>query len=112
MRILITGGAGYIGTKIPILFYERDYKAEALDNLLTINDWAIKYIRHRYVHLLDKNYLRRVFLDNKFDAVIHFAGKSLVAESKKAKKELTRGPLYNDIVKIIGSSWKFHKYYE
>ena len=36
----------------------------------------------------------------------------LVAESKKAKDELKWKPLYQDIDKIIESSWKFHKYYE
>ncbi len=83
MRILITGGAGYIGSNTSRLFHERGYKIEVLDNLSTGNDWAIKHFKHHNVDILDKNSLRRVFVDNKFDAVIHFAGKSIVAESIK-----------------------------
>ena len=83
MRILITGGAGYIGSNTSRLFHERGYKVEVLDNLSTGNDWAIKCFKHHNVDILDENSLQKVFFDNKFDAVIHFAGKSLIAESIK-----------------------------
>ena len=46
MRILITGGAGYIGSNTSRLFHERGYKIEVLDNLSTGNDWAIKHFKH------------------------------------------------------------------
>ena len=83
MRILITGGAGYIGSNTSRLFHKKGYQVEVLDNLSTGNDWAIKSFRHHMIDILDKNSLERVFTENNFDAVIHFAGKSLVAESIK-----------------------------
>lgn len=89
MKILITGGAGYIGshTVVELLnkneglilidnFYNS--KRKALENIKKITNKDFKFYEMDYT---DINLLEKVFEENKIDAVIHFAGYKAVGES-------------------------------
>ena len=81
MNILITGGAGYIGSHMVERVLHDGHSVTVLDNLSTGHSWAIKGVDFHKIDLLDKNKLNAFFQDKSFDGVVHFAGKSLVGES-------------------------------
>lgn len=81
MRVLVTGGAGYIGGVTARLLRERGAEVEILDDLSTGHREALlpDAVWHEG-SLLDERVLERVFA-RPFDAVVHFAAFSLVGES-------------------------------
>ncbi len=81
MRILVTGGAGYIGSHMVKLLGERGYQVLTLDNLSEGNPWAVLYGDLKVVDLLNYKALEEVLLEFKPEAVIHFAAKVKVPES-------------------------------
>ncbi|HKM16730.1 MAG TPA: UDP-glucose 4-epimerase GalE [Limnochordia bacterium] len=89
MAILVTGGAGYIGSHACVELLDAGYEIVIVDNLSNSKSDVIKRIRaitgkdFRFypVDILDKPALSAVFMDNRIDAVIHFAGLKAVAES-------------------------------
>ena len=89
MNILVTGGTGYIGSHTCVELIKNNHnvtivdnlynsKIDVLDKIETITGIKPKFYQ---VDILDKNGLRKVFEENKFDAVIHFAGYKAVGES-------------------------------
>ena len=89
MKILVTGGTGYIGSHVVVELLEQGHKVEILDNLInskiTVLDQIkkimnIKPVFHQ-IDLLDQTELEKVFDNNHFDLVMHFAGLKAVAES-------------------------------
>ena len=81
MRILVTGGAGYIGSHMVKLLGERGYQVLTVDNLSDGNPWAVLYGDLKVVDLLNYKALEEVLLEFKPEAVIHFAAKVKVPES-------------------------------
>lgn len=81
MNILILGGAGYIGSHMSKMLTTRGYNLTVLDNLSTGFSSNVKYGRLVRGDLSDIGFLDTLFSHNKFDAVMHFAAFSLVAES-------------------------------
>ena len=79
--ILVTGGAGYIGSHAALELRERGYRVVVLDNLSTGHRWAIRANEFIEGDIRDTKLLRETFSRFKFDAVIHFAGKSIVSDS-------------------------------
>ncbi|NTW61861.1 UDP-glucose 4-epimerase GalE [Candidatus Saccharibacteria bacterium] len=89
MNILVTGGAGYIGSHTLIELLTNGYDAIVVDNLSNSSKESIKRVEkitskkvsfHKF-DLRDSKKLDRLFSDNKIDAVIHFAGLKAVGES-------------------------------
>ena len=89
MKILVTGGAGYIGSHTCLQLLEIGHEVVVVDNLSNSKEESLRRVQaltgkkldfHR-VDLLDKTALNSVFSENKFDAVIHFAGLKAVGES-------------------------------
>lgn len=89
MKVLLTGGTGYIGSHAAIELIEQGYEIEILDNLfnskITVLDdiakiTGVRPVFHQ-VDLLDKKALDGVFERGEFDLVIHFAGLKAVGES-------------------------------
>jgi UDP-glucose 4-epimerase len=82
MRILVTGGAGYIGSVVVEECLRDGHETFVLDNLIKGHRESVpaeaKFIEG---DLIDGELLRRVFTDNKIEAVIHMAAHSLVGES-------------------------------
>ena len=86
MRILVTGGAGYIGATAAHILLERGYEVTVLDNLSTGKKKLVpKDARYVEGSILDKNAIQLGL--GECEAVMHFAAKSLVAESV-AKPEI------------------------
>lgn len=90
MNILVTGGAGYIGSHTLVELYSAGHTAVVVDNLCNSNPVAlvrvaqiagVENIPFYEVDIRDKAGLDRVFAENKVDACIHFAGLKAVGES-------------------------------
>ena len=89
MKILVTGGAGYIGSHTCVNLLENNYEVVIVDNLYNSNEKVVDRITQitgkkpafYNVDLLDKEALDSVFEKEKIDAVIHFAGLKAVGES-------------------------------
>ncbi|WP_336712500.1 UDP-glucose 4-epimerase GalE [Arthrobacter sp. USHLN218] len=89
MRILVTGGTGYIGSHTTLALLEAGHDVVVVDNLANsseeslrrVQDLASRTAAFRKADLLDAATLGEVFDAEKIDAVIHFAGLKAVGES-------------------------------
>jgi UDP-glucose 4-epimerase len=81
MKLLIPGGAGYIGSHMVRYAQEHGHEVVVLDDFSTGHEWAIKDCEILRVDLLDQDKLAQLLKGRSFDGVIHFAAKSLVGES-------------------------------
>ena len=81
MKLLIPGGAGYIGSHMVAFAREHDHEVVVLDDFSTGHEWAVKDFEILHVNLLDQDKLSQLLKGRHFDGVIHFAAKSLVGES-------------------------------
>ncbi len=89
MAVLVTGGAGYIGSHTDVLLLQAGFDVVVLDNLCNSHPEVFNRIeaitgkRPVFVEgdILDKAVLDQVFTDYAIDAVIHFAGLKAVGES-------------------------------
>ncbi|MBI5441432.1 MAG: UDP-glucose 4-epimerase GalE [Deltaproteobacteria bacterium] len=89
MEVLVTGGAGYIGSHTCVELLLAGHGVVVVDNLSNSSEEALRRVGeiagrspvfHR-VDLLDREGLRRVFARHRLDAVVHFAGLKAVGES-------------------------------
>jgi UDP-glucose 4-epimerase len=81
MKILIVGGAGYIGSHMIKRFQSTDYQIEVLDNLSTgFKENSQNYKLH-ICELSNKDQVYNILKDNKYSAVMHFASSINVGES-------------------------------
>ncbi len=89
MKILVTGGAGYIGTHTLIELIANGHKPVVVDNLSNSSAEAIRRVEkitgstipfHEF-DVRDREELERVFSEYNFDAIIHFAGLKSVGQS-------------------------------
>lgn len=88
-KILVTGGTGYIGSHTIVELYGMGYEVDVLDNLSNSKETVLDGIERitgrrpgfYKVDLLNINKLNDVFIKNKYDVVIHFAGLKAVGES-------------------------------
>jgi len=106
MNILITGGAGYIGSHTCVALLERGYDVIVADNFANSNPDVLQRIRkitkrdfHSYeIDVTDAEAVERVFQLHKIDGVIHFAGLKAVGESVHKPLEYYRNNLLSTIV--------------
>lgn len=91
--ILVTGGAGYIGSHCVMALLEKGFEVIIFDNLSTGHIETVQTLQNygnlRFVQgdLLNQSDLKSLFEQNNIDAVIHFAAFSQVAESVKNPKK-------------------------
>ncbi|HZJ75243.1 MAG TPA: UDP-glucose 4-epimerase GalE [Clostridia bacterium] len=91
MAILVTGGAGYIGSHTVVELLNSGYEIIVIDNLYNSSKIALERVKaitnkdFKFYEgdILDKDILNRIFSENKIDAVIHFAGLKAVGESSE-----------------------------
>ena len=89
MTILVTGGAGYIGSHTCVELLNAGYDVVIIDNLYNSNQKAVdrieeitgKKVKFYPDDMMNRAAVKRVFDENKIDAVIHFAGLKAVGES-------------------------------
>jgi len=95
MKILVTGGTGYIGSHTCVELLEGGYEVVIIDNLSNSKKEVVDYIKeitNKDVYFYEgdvqnKELVRKIFNEHKIDAVIHFAGLKAVGES--VQKPLT-----------------------
>lgn len=88
-RVLVTGGAGYIGTHTTVELLNAGWDVVVLDNFINSSQEAVRRVEAiagrsvtlHQVDLLDRAAVEAVFADAPIDAVIHFAGLKAVGES-------------------------------
>lgn len=88
-RILVTGGAGYIGSHACLVLLEAGYEVVVVDNLCNSSQQSLQRVRElagrdfwfHKIDLLDVAALTKIIDAYNFDAVLHFAGLKSVAES-------------------------------
>ncbi|MCU1807087.1 UDP-glucose 4-epimerase GalE [Cytobacillus firmus] len=89
MAILVTGGAGYIGSHTCIELLNAGHEIIVVDNFHNSKPDVLKRIRKitqrdfisKEIDIQDKDELEKVFIDHSIEAVIHFAGLKAVGES-------------------------------
>lgn len=89
MRILVTGGAGYIGSHTCVELLQAGYEVTVVDNLVNSKQESLRRVQEitgksltfHKVDLLDQAALEKIFQSRQFSAVIHFAGLKAPGES-------------------------------
>ena len=89
MSVLVTGGAGYIGSHTLIEMLDAGYDVVVIDNLVNSNKESLKRVEEitgkkvKFYEndVRDAEALRKIFTENNIEAVIHFAGLKAVGES-------------------------------
>ncbi len=95
MTILVTGGAGYIGSHTCVELLNEGYEVVVVDNLCNSSEEALhrvekitgKKVTFYKADLLDKEALEKIFEKENIDSVIHFAGLKAVGESVRKPLE-------------------------
>lgn len=91
MAILVTGGAGFIGSHTCVQLLNAGYEVVVLDNLYNASEKSLERVREltgkdlKFYKgdILDRDFLNKVFNEENIDSVIHFAGLKSVGESVK-----------------------------
>lgn len=89
MKVLVTGGAGYIGSHTCVELLEAGYDVVVVDNLYNASEKSVERVKEitgkdpafYQADILDEEALDKIFDKEKVDAVIHFAGLKAVGES-------------------------------
>ncbi|MBT8517351.1 UDP-glucose 4-epimerase GalE [Polynucleobacter paneuropaeus] len=81
MNVLVTGGAGYIGSHMVKLLLKSNYRVVIIDNLSTGHECALLGGTLIQGSIQDKQLLNKIFSEMAIDAVLHFAGSIVVGES-------------------------------
>jgi UDP-glucose 4-epimerase len=106
LKLLVTGGAGYIGSVVAHQLVEAGHKTVVLDNLLKGHERAIpegsKFLK---VDLLDREATREALREG-FDGVLHFAALSLVGESVEEPERYYRNNVCGtlDLLEAMGEA--------
>ncbi len=81
MKVLVTGGAGYIGSHVVRQLAEAGHDIVVFDNLSTGYRWAVTAGELVVGDLADESAIDRLFSEHRFEAVLHFAANIVVPES-------------------------------
>ncbi len=105
-KILITGGAGFIGSHTVLELLQRDYEVVVVDNfsnsceeaLVRVEEITGKNVKFYNADIRNRDALEKIFSENNFDSVIHFAGLKAVGESCKIPLEYYDNNIYGTLV--------------
>jgi len=115
MKLLIVGGAGYIGSHMVNIAQSHGHEVVVLDNFSTGHSYLVRNYEVLNVDILNQTKLSKLLKGRYFDGVVHFAAKSQVGESMKTPNtyyannvsgtiNLVNEMLRNDISNIVFSS--------
>ena len=114
MKILVTGGAGFIGSHTVVELQQAGYDVVVLDNLSNASEKSLervakitgKEVPFYKADILDREALEEIFGKEKVDAVIHFAGLKAVGESVQKPWEYYENNIAGTLtlVDVISSS--------
>ena len=115
MKILVTGGTGYIGSHTCVELLNNNYEVVILDNLVNSKEDVVDKIQSISGKKLtfycgdvrDETLLNEIFSENKIDAVIHFAGLKAVGESVQKPLEYYQNNLDSTLV-LLKTMKKFN----
>jgi len=113
MRILLTGGAGYIGSHVVKLLAKKGYEVLVIDNLSTGHKEAVVYGKLEVVDLKEKKKLSELIKEFKPDTVMHFAASIEAEESVRNPAEYYKNNTVNTLnllETIIENGVKLRKY--
>lgn len=97
MRVLVTGGAGYIGSHTAKALAKAGHEPLVLDNLSAGHRWAVKWGPLFEQDLADAQALSQLLKEQRVEAVLHFAASLLVGESV----EQPRKYYWNNVVNTL-----------
>jgi UDP-glucose 4-epimerase len=98
MKVLVTGGAGYIGSHVVGLLIESGHEVVVYDNLINGNRQAVHKDATLVVgDLYDVDTLKKTFDEHQFDGIMHFASQILVGESMQKPFKYFRDNVYTMI---------------
>ena len=106
MKVLVTGGAGFIGSHTVVELLNAGYEAVVADNLCNASEESLKRVEKitgkkvafYKVDVRDRAAMEKIFADEKIDWVIHFAGLKAVGESCKKPVEYYDNNLVSTLV--------------
>jgi len=106
MKILVTGGAGYIGSHTVLELLEQNHEVIVIDNFTNSKPEAVKRLKQisgrdfpfYEMDICDNQKLDRVFKEHNIDCVIHFAGLKAVGESVGKPLEYYKNNLNSTII--------------
>src|SRR6267378_975655 len=97
MRILVTGGAGYIGSHAVRLFLSRGHDVWVYDNLIFGHRGAVPAERLIVADLNQTARLDQVLMEKRIEAVVHFAAFAFVGESVREPAKYYQNNLVNTL---------------
>lgn len=114
-NILLTGGAGYIGSHTLVELLNRGYKVSVVDNFYNSCEEAMRRVKKitgksfqfYKSDIRDRVAMEKIFSENQFDAVIHFAGLKAVGESCQKPLEYYDNNIYGTLV-LLETMKKFN----
>ena len=114
-RVLVTGGAGYIGSHTTVELINAGYEVIVVDNFSNSDALSLEGVKKITgvaptfveVDCCDKEAMRRVFEDNSFDAVIHFAAYKAVGESVAQPAKYYRNNLLS-FINVVELMKEYH----
>ncbi|MBI04408.1 MAG: UDP-glucose 4-epimerase GalE [Pelagibacteraceae bacterium] len=97
MNILVTGGAGYIGSHTCKILHKNNYKPITIDNLSTGNEWAVKWGPLIKGNINNQELIKSVINEYDIKAVIHFAANAYVGESIEHPRKYFNNNIINSL---------------
>jgi UDP-glucose-4-epimerase GalE len=102
MRVLVTGGAGYIGSHTAKALAGEGFEPVTIDNLVTGHRWAVRWGPFVQGDVGDAELMRQVLRDYRIEAVIHFAASAYVGESVQNPREYFHNNVANTLA-LLGA---------
>ena len=94
--VLVTGGAGYIGSHAVLALLDAGWPVSVVDNLVTGFEWAVDpRARFHRGDIADEALLARIIDEDGFGAIMHFAGSVVVPESVESPLKYYRNNTAN-----------------
>lgn len=102
MRILVTGGAGYVGSHACKVLAHAGWEPVVFDNLSRGHRWSVKWGPLVSSDLCDRDALRRAIAEHQVQAVMHFAASTYVGESMTQPQQYFRNNFVNSLNLLDG----------